>query len=120
MKYEIEFINKLQDGVNRNCILTFGEHDVKTIALLCFEYAQSGAYQGLKVVPVRSDKDKSIDRKYSDIYRQALCELHLTGNDVEDYRPADPLFIPELKQPIPGAIILWLKSGEKIIYFDNK
>ena len=120
MKYEIEFIYKIQDGVPRNRILIFGEHDVKTIAWLCFEYGISGAWQGLKVVPVRSDNDKAIDLKYSDLYRQAVCELHLTDNEIEDYRPADPLFIPELKQPIPGAIIIWLKDGNKIIYFDNK
>ena len=120
MKYEIEFIHKTQDGVNRNYILTFGETDIKTIARLCFEYGQSGTYKGLNVTPVRSDKDKIADRKYSALYNKALCELCLTYNEVEDYRPADPFFIPELKQPIPGAIIIWLKNGSKIIYFDNK
>lgn len=56
---------------------------------------------------------------YVELYNKALCVLCLIDDEVDDYRPADPFFIPELKQPIPNGIIIWLKSGIKVIYIDN-
>ncbi len=36
--------------------------------------------------------------------------------EIVDYRPADPMFIPQLMSGIPNAIIVWLKDGIKVIY----
>ena len=66
MKYEITFINKIQDGVNRDYILIFGETDIKSIAKLCFEYGSSGAYTGVKVKKVLSEKDKAAKKRKND------------------------------------------------------
>lgn len=56
---------------------------------------------------------------YGEIYNKALCKLCLTCDEVEDYRPAVELYIPELKSEIPNAIIIWLKAGEKVIFIDK-
>ena len=58
------------------------------------------------------DKEMTFD----DIYEEALKELHLKYEEVSDFRPALPLYISELKKQIPGGIIIWLKSGNKVIY----
>lgn len=55
---------------------------------------------------------------YEEIYNKALCKLCLECKEVEDYRPASKLFIPELKRDIPNAIIIWLKDGSKLIYME--
>lgn len=34
---------------------------------------------------------------YVELYNKALCVLCLIDDEVDDYRPADPFFIPELK-----------------------
>ncbi len=57
---------------------------------------------------------------YNELYNTALCKLCLECSEVDDYRPADPMFIDELKQPIPNAIIIWLKTGEKIVFIDKE
>lgn len=36
--------------------------------------------------------------------------------EVEDYRPAVKMHIPQLLRDIPNAIIVWLKDGSKVIY----
>lgn len=117
MKYEIEFINKLQDGVPRNTILTFGETDVKSIAHYCFENGRSGSYDGLRISKIKTDY--TVDATYNNLYEKALRELNLNVNEIDDYRPADPLYIPELKQLILAGIIIWMKNGTKIIYIDS-
>lgn len=53
---------------------------------------------------------------YEEIYNQALQKLCLYTGDVEDYRPAVPMHIEQLKEPIPNGIIIWLKNGDKLIY----
>lgn len=54
---------------------------------------------------------------YGELYNYALNELGITENDVADYRPAAKLFIPELEaEQIENAIIIWLKSGDRIVY----
>ena len=40
--------------------------------------------------------------------------------DVENYRPADPMYIPQLLRGIPYTIIVWLKDGSRIIYTSEK
>lgn len=52
----------------------------------------------------------------NDIYQEAIKELHLKYEEVEDFRPASPLYITELSKQIPAGIIIWLKSGNKLIY----
>lgn len=58
-------------------------------------------------------------KKYSDLYSDAIKRLRLRAEDVNDYRPAIKLYMPEIKDGIPNAIIIWLKTGEKIIFIDK-
>lgn len=51
---------------------------------------------------------------WGDIYDE-FCKK-FPDADVEDYRPACELFIPQLAKGIPNAIIVWLKDGSKVIY----
>lgn len=53
-------------------------------------------------------------KTYEDIYNEFCNKFSLAG--AEDYRPADPMFIPQLLRGIPNAIIVWLKDGTKVIY----
>lgn len=39
--------------------------------------------------------------------------------EIEDYRPADPMFVPQLTSGIPNAIIVWLKDGSKAVYMSE-
>lgn len=58
-------------------------------------------------------------KTYENIYKSALEKLKLSEDDIEDYRPASEAYNPRLLGTIPGAIIIWLKSGEQIIYIDT-
>jgi len=51
---------------------------------------------------------------YGDIYNE-FCKK-FSNAEVEDYRPAVEMYIPQLVRGIPNAIIVWLKDGSKIIY----
>lgn len=53
-------------------------------------------------------------KTYEDIYNE-FCDK-FTLAEVEDYRPAVPMHIPQLMRGIPNAIIVWLKDGTKVIY----
>lgn len=57
---------------------------------------------------------------YEELYNKALCKLCLETSEVEDYRPACEMHIPEIKGGIPNAIIIWLKTGEKIVFIDKE
>ena len=58
---------------------------------------------------------------FNDIYEEAVKELHLKYEEIENFRPASPLHITELNKQIPAGIIIWLKSGNKVIYvYDYK
>ena len=54
---------------------------------------------------------------YNDIYNEFLKKF--PNANVEDYRPADLMFIPQLLRGIPNAIIVWLKDGGKVIYISE-
>lgn len=58
-------------------------------------------------------------KTFEDIYESALEKLKLSEDDIEDYKPASEDYNPRLLGTIPGAIIIWLKSGEQIIYIDT-
>ena len=51
---------------------------------------------------------------YGDIYEQ-FCKKFPNAK-VSDYSPAYPQFLPNLVQPIPYAIVVWLKDGTKVVY----
>jgi hypothetical protein len=51
---------------------------------------------------------------YEDIYNE-FCDK-FPNAEVEDYRPADPMYIPQLLRGIPNAIVVWLKDGSKVVY----
>lgn len=51
---------------------------------------------------------------YGNIYNEFLKKF--PNVEVEDYRPAVEMHIPQLSRGIPNAIIVWLKDGSKVIY----
>lgn len=51
---------------------------------------------------------------YEEIYEE-FCNK-FPNAEIEDYRPADLMFIPQLMRGIPNAIIVWLKDGSKVVY----
>ena len=51
---------------------------------------------------------------YGDIYDD-FCKK-FPNVETKDYRPADPMFVPQLMRGIPYAIIVWLKDGSKVVY----
>ena len=51
---------------------------------------------------------------YGEIYEE-FCNK-FSNAEVNDYRPATPLYVDELNISIPNAIVVWLKDGSKIIY----
>lgn len=55
---------------------------------------------------------------YEEIYEE-FCNK-FPNVEIEDYRPADPIFMPQLTRGIPKAIIVWLKDGSKVIYIASK
>ncbi len=55
---------------------------------------------------------------YGDIIKE-FKEKFLTNVEVEDYRPASPLFVEGLTHNIPCAIVVWLKDKSKLIYISN-
>jgi len=79
-------------------------------------------------VTIRRKKDKKEcpheaenDNKtmtYGDIYWE-FCRK-FTNAEVEDYRPASEMYMPQLAKDIPNAIIMWLKDGSKIIYISER
>ena len=57
-------------------------------------------------------------KTYEDIYKEFYDKF--PNAEVEDYRPAVGLYIPQLLEAIPNAIIVWLKDGTKIIYISKE
>lgn len=57
---------------------------------------------------------------YPELYKKAIKKLNLKQEDIEDYRPAAELYIEHITGTIPDAIIIWLKSGEQIVYIEPK
>ena len=53
---------------------------------------------------------------YGDIYEE-FCRK-FPNVVAEDYRPASPMFIPQLSSDIPNAIVVFLKDGSSLIYTD--
>lgn len=56
-------------------------------------------------------------KTYGDIYNE-FCEK-FPNAEVEDYRPADPMFVPQLMRGIQNAIVVWLKDRSRIIYISE-
>lgn len=54
---------------------------------------------------------------YNDIYNE-FCKK-FPNAEIEDYRPAAQMYLPQLQQGISNAIIVWLKDGSKVIYISN-
>jgi len=53
-------------------------------------------------------------KTYEDVYNEFCVKFPLA--EVEDYRPAVEMHVPQLSRGIPNAIIVWLKGGAKVIY----
>lgn len=56
---------------------------------------------------------------YGELYNKAIKTLNLDEDIISDYRPASPLFLCHLQHQIPNAIIIWLNTGEQIIFIDK-
>lgn len=56
---------------------------------------------------------------YGELYQKAINRLSIPEEAINDWRPAGTLFIPELKEDMTNAIIIWLKSGESVIFIDD-
>lgn len=56
-------------------------------------------------------------KTYRDIYDEFRNKF--PNVEVEDYRPADPMYIPQLLRGIDYAILVWLKDGSKVIYINE-
>jgi len=68
----------------------------------------------------KKQEDKRIiimPKTYGDVYKEFYDRF--PNAEVEDYRPAVGLYIPQLLEAIPNAIIVWLKDGSKIIYISE-
>lgn len=59
------------------------------------------------------------DMTYGELYDKAIKTLNLDESIVNDYRPASQLFVDQIMCQIPNAIIIWLNTGEKIIFIDK-
>lgn len=64
----------------------------------------------LSQIKQRGEKEMT----WRDLYNE-FCKK-FPDADVEDYRPAVEVYIPQLAKGIPNAIIVWLKDGSKVIY----
>lgn len=53
-------------------------------------------------------------KTYGDIYNE-FCDK-FPNVEVEDYRPADPMYVHQLMRGIPYGIIVWLKDGSEVVY----
>lgn len=61
------------------------------------------------------ESDKEVkEMTYGEIYEE-FCNK-FSNAEVNDYRPATPLYVDELNTTIPNAIVVWLNDGSKIIY----
>lgn len=61
------------------------------------------------------ESDKEVkEMTYGKVYEE-FCNK-FPNAEVNDYRPAAPLYVDELNISIPNAIVVWLKDGSKIIY----
>lgn len=56
---------------------------------------------------------------YAELFSKAVKTLNLNESKISDYRPASPMFLSRLRNEIPDAIIIWLKTGEQIIFIDR-
>lgn len=55
---------------------------------------------------------------YKEIYEE-FCNK-FPNVEIKDYRPTDPMFMPQLTRGIPKAIIVWFKDGSKVVYIASK
>lgn len=56
-------------------------------------------------------------KTYGDIYNE-FCDK-FPNVEVEDFRPVDPMYLPQLSRGIPYAILVWLKDGSKVVYMSK-
>ena len=62
---------------------------------------------------------EGVEMTYGELFDKAIKTLNLDKDIIEDYRPASPMFIDQLSSQIPSAIIIWLKTGDQIIFIDR-
>lgn len=109
---EIIFI----DGDVESGILDWNEH-LEPYMLLPQHYyltKQDGLHLCFRKSHVKSIKKARDKMTYEEIYEE-FCNK-FPNAEIEDYRPADPMFIPQLLRGIPNAIIVWFKDKSKVVY----
>lgn len=81
-----------------------------------FPIKQAGlVFLSMDLVFCIKESDKEVkEMTYGKVYEE-FCNK-FPNAEVNDYRPAAPLYVDELNTSIPNAIIVWLKDGSKIIY----
>ena len=114
--FELRNKNKITEREYRELIKKLDRHDQEIFK----EAFNTGYYAGYDACIIESimDKNKRVgdttDVTYGDILEE-FCRK-FPNVEYEDYRPASPIFIPQLSSEIPNAIIVFLKDGSSLIY----
>ena len=56
---------------------------------------------------------------YAELFNKAVKALNLDESKINDWRPADAGYLYGIQVHIPNAIIIWLNTGERIIFIDK-
>ncbi len=56
---------------------------------------------------------------YEELFNKAIKVLNLDESKISDWRSADSIYLYGIRDHIPNAIIIWLKTGEQIIFIDR-
>lgn len=114
--FELRNRKKITENEYRDLINKLDNHDQEI-----FKQAfNAGYYAGYDacIIELIMDKNKSVgdgtNVTYGDIFEE-FCRK-FPNVEYADYRPASPIFIPQLSSDIPNSIIVFLKDGSSLIY----
>ena len=105
-KYEAWFVHKLQDGVMRDVVLTFGDRDAVEVGKKCFEYGMSGLFTEVRIVKEwnRVPPPKNLGECIDFAATNRKCYEKAQGTKgLADYYRAIELFLLELEQYRTGG-----------------
>jgi hypothetical protein len=57
---------------------------------------------------------------YEELLNRAIEVLNLDITNIDDYRPACNITVKQINGFIPNAIVIWLKTGETLVYIDKQ
>ena len=116
--FELRNKKKITEREYRELIKKLDSHDQEIFR----QAFNTGYYAGYDACTIESISERnesvgdSTDMTYGDIYEE-FCRK-FPNVVAEDYRPASPMFIPQLSSDIPNAIVVFLKDGSSLIYTD--